>query len=320
VTIEPTTAAGARLPPPRERRATTAFTLIALFNLVVLVFFAGAVPLVPTIARLVTFGGPILTAGVLLTAALGLATGRAWASSVATPMLQLLIVAGGLNFVVALLHGRLDIPIVAGLAIWALAARPAPATRRVPASGAVLLGAAVLAASWPLLSSVALQPGGPLIAAQSDLQFSATASGGCSGPEVPSSGFAPATVDVTVSWAWSRADLVALGTDTVSIEWFTNRGDGLSGYTLDTVHPLEAGLIEANRFIGDSGAIVFAIDLAERGFESGIVTITMRRPNAVPATHGSLELHARYAHGPSDVYGLDPAAIWIVKDVTRCGW
>jgi hypothetical protein len=266
------------------------------------------------------FAGPLLTVAVLLTLALGVSTERAWASSVVTPVLLLVLASGILSFVLTLTRGGLEIPVGVALAIWALAAPPARGAGRLPVTGVVLLAAAVVAAAWPFVSSVALQPGGPLIVAPSDLQTSVTLTGACVQPGGAPPAEAPETVDVTVAWSWTRSDFLMMGTDTVTIAWYTARGDGLSGYGLDSVHPLGAGISESNRSLGGTPGIVFAVDIAERGFEPGQVTITLRRPNAVPVHHGSIEITAHYAHGPNDIYGQDPSAFWTARDPARCEW
>lgn len=306
----------ARNPPTtREYRAVIAFLGLATFGAVIWLLVAvGARPVLPVV-YLVTLAIPLLTILVLVIEAWGLAGRRAWAVAACTPMLVILLVAGIVSFVVALLQARLDIPLGALLAWWALRAAPEP--RPEPARGGLtstlLLGGLLLFSIAPLLTPVILTPGGLFLAGRSDLDASMTLDCG------PTSSAGPETIVATYRWSWRRAELVAGGTDQIAVSWFANGWSGSDSYSLRGTE-LGPGLSEANRMIGGESGVVFAVDLATSRFEPGQARVTLQREVDLESPHGSIELRARYAHGPADIYDPVSATRWDANQDARCEW
>jgi hypothetical protein len=321
VGTEPITAAPARRP-SREYRAVVAFTLSALLALTILVLLRGFLG-TPPIRNLVLLIGPSLSIGASFALAFGLANNRPWASAIVTPMLQLLLLAGLLSFLLTVTHGGIEIPFTAVLAIWALRAPMRAASgstdsvsgrRHRGAAGLLTTAAMAVSVVWPMASIALLANGGPLIVDHDALVPTFTAS--CdSSPGEP-----PTFVDVTYAWRWTRAEPVAGGVDTLTLEWVTVRDDGLSGYMLGPMATQAAGISETDRMIGDRPGIIFGIDLATTRFDPGQVTVKLEPPQAPPTGHGGVELAAHYLHSPATIYDPASPALWRIATPARCEW
>lgn len=302
-----------RTPATREYRAVIAFLGLATFGAVIWLLVAlGSRPVHP-IVYLVTLAVPLLTILVLVVEAWGLSGRRAWAVAACTPMLVILLVAGIVSFVVALVQARLDIPLGTLLAWWALRAPPEPRPQptRGGLAGVLLLGGLLLFSLAPLVIPVALTPGGLFIAGESDLDASMTVDCG------PTTNASPESIVVTYRWSWRRAELVAGGTDQVVVSWFGSGEDGLYTYSLAGTE-LGPGLSEANRLL--DGSVVVAVDMATNRFQPGQLRLTLQRDVDLASPHGSIELRARYAHAPADIYDPASAGQWDLDKPARCTW
>ena len=316
--------------PRRDLRAARVFVVVALYLAVVtLLVFAFATPRPPIVGP-VALIGPALSVITLLIAAAGLAWGRAWAYRAMTPLLVLLVVAGLISVALALLRLSLEIPLGAVLALWALRA-PIPAGAS-PVSGqargpvlvaALAVAALAVAVAWPLIAAVVLRPGGLLVAGDMAVSTNMTVRGDCLASADAPGGTAPESMDVTFTWSWLQPEPWPAGTDLITLTWFTMRDGGLSGYRLESVAAVGEGIVESNRWedMRSRSNITFAVDLGRRQFSPGEVTVTLRRPEAVPAGHGSVELYGQYVHGPASVYDAETPAVWRTHDVqARCEW
>ena len=101
--------------PSRESRATTTFVVSAVFALVILFIASAALGEFPLLLWTV-----LLMIGSLLATAVGLNGGAGWARAITTTMLQILLVTGVISSLLAIIQSRIEIPIGAILAIWAL--------------------------------------------------------------------------------------------------------------------------------------------------------------------------------------------------------
>jgi hypothetical protein len=304
-----------RVPARREDRAVIAFVLLTVFVAVITLLIATGVGQVHPLRFALAMAEPVLSVSVLLVAAFGLSRRRDWAVAACTPMLVILLVAGVISFFIALLQGRLDIPLGAVVAWWALRAAPEPRTERPHAGvgASLLVGAMLVFEVLPLLTPVALMPGGLLVVGASDLDDSMTL--GCGS----ASATGPESIVVTYRWAWRRAELLAGGIDQATVSWFGNGWAGSDVYVLVETE-LEPGVTEANRMLEGEGGVVFAIDLGTKRFAPGQVRLTLQRTLDTKSEHGSIEMRARYVHGPTDIYAPTSAGLWDTQTEARCEW
>jgi hypothetical protein len=308
-------AATGRRPPTREDRAAIALMLLATFVAVIwLIVATGARPALPVLF-LVAMVQPQMLLVLCVIAAWGLRQRRPWAVAACTPILVILLVAGLVSFVVALLQARLEIPLEAVLAWWALRAAPEARSepRRAGAGAWLMVGGLLLVNLLPLLTPVALTPGGPLVVSESDLDASMTVDCG------PTTNASPESIVVTYSWSWRRAELVAGGTDEVVVSWFGSGDAGSYTYSLAATE-LGQGLSEANRVLDPAASILVAVDMATNRFQPGQLRLTLERGVDLASPHGSIELRSRYAHAPADIYDPASAAQWHVDKPSRCTW
>lgn len=300
----------------REGRAAIAFLVLATFVAVIWAIVAiGARPVLPVLF-LLTMVEPLILLVILVVAAWGLNSRRPWAVAACTPMLVILLVAGLVSFVVAVLQARLQIPLGAVVAWWALRAPPEPRPEPVRAGmvGSLLVAGLLLVSLLPLATPIALAPGGPLIVSGSDLDTSMTLDCG------PTANAGPETIIVTYRWSWRRAELVAGGTDQVVVSWFANGYAGPDSYTLTETDFGQPGLSEANRVLAGQAGVVVAVDMATNRFEPGRLGLTLHRELDLDSPHGSIELRARYAHGPTDIYDPASVSLWDRDGEARCEW
>jgi hypothetical protein len=305
--------------PSREYRATTALVLSGLFTLLVVLLYGRTISSVPVIGAF-WLVGPVIGAVVELVLAFGLALRLQWAKAAMTPVLWILGVSGVLTFLASLATGRFDIPIGAILVAWALRAPPSSTPHAAPGQStssvltAILVGAFLVATVWPVIVPAATQPGGPLLAASTeiDLQIAAT-------PCVGESGVAndpPDAVDVVVGWTWARGEPMGAGLDAVVVSWATMAGvEGSGGYYLDEPIPQQPGITEEDR---SAAFTVYRNDLSVRGFEPGSVRIRLRRPNELVSGPGFVQVAVTYAHHYSGQVGTKPAGLWTRAAVTSC--
>ena len=316
---EPITAATAGRP-SREYRATTAFLLTGTFTLLVILLYAATISSVPAI-RAMTLAGPVIGSVVEIVIAVGLAWRLRWARAAMTPALSILAFSGVVTFLLSLAGGGIDIPLGAILAIWALRAPPRGAPDPAPGQpegrvlAPILVAVFVVVAAWPLIVPTAIQPGGPLIAASTDLDLELTATS-CAGeagvPDVP-----PEAIDVVLRWTWARDEPMRSGTDAVVLSWATMGREDLTGYYLDEPIQQQPGITEEDR----SGlSAVYRNDLAARGFEPGSVTFRLHRPHELASGPGLVQVAATYAHHYMGIVGTTPSAVWTRAEVMNCEW
>jgi hypothetical protein len=307
--------------PSREYRATAALLVTGIFTLLVILLYARTISSVPAIG-VITLAGYVIGALVELVIAFGLAWRLQWASAAMTPALWILGLSGVLTFVVSLAGGGVDIPIGAILAIWAL--RAPPRGTPDPAAGqslggaltAILVAALVVVAAWPLIVPAATQPGGPLIAASTDLHLELQPAAPCPGDAGPAH-VPPDSIDVVLRWTWAREEPMRSGTDAIVLSWATMGGEEIAGYYLDEPILQQPGITEEDR----SGLYaVYRNDLGVRGFEPGSVTIRLRRPNELGSGPGLVQVAATYAHHATGLTGTTPSGLWTRAEVMNCEW
>jgi hypothetical protein len=317
---EPITAEAAQRP-SREFRARTVLFIMGAISVLAIALYQGMISSVPAIGA-VSLAGPVVAAAVELVVAFGLALRLLWASAAMTPVLWILGVSGALTFVLSLATGRLDIPIGAILAIWALRAPPSSTPDAAPGQptrtvlAPIVVAALLVASAWPLIVPSVTQPGGPLLAASADLHLEVAAT-----PCVVDSVVAhdpPDALDIVVRWTWARSEPMRVGIDAVVLRWATMAGvEGSGGYYLDEPIPQDPGITEEDR------SALFAIyrnDLSIRGFEPGSATIRLRRPNELVSGPGIVQVAVTYAHHYNGQNGTTPAGLWTRAEVTTCDW
>ena len=319
---EPITAAAAGRP-SREYRATLAFLVGGLFTLLAVLLYVRTISSVPAIG-VTTIAGPVIGSVVELVIAFGLAWRLRWASAAMTPALWILALGGLLTFLVSLAGGGIDIPIGAILAIWALRAPPRATPAPAPAPGQsaggvlvpILVAALVVVAAWPMIGPTATQPGGPLIAADTDLNLELQTVAPCPG-DAGRAHDPPDAIDVVLRWTWARAEPMRAGTDAVVLSWATMGGEEVAGYFLDEPMPQDAGITEEDR----SGMFaVYRNDLGTRGFEPGSVTVRLRRPHEITSGPGLVQVAATYAHHYTGLVGPTVSGLWTRAVVMNCNW
>lgn len=308
--------------PSRQYRATTALLVTGVFTLFAILLYRGTISSVPAIAA-ASLAGPLIAAVVELVVAFGLAWRLPWANPAMTPVLWILGLSGALTFLASLAGGRLDIPIGAILAIWALRAPPSSVPHPPGGQSArtvlapVLVGGLVLAAAWPLIVPTVTQPGGPLIAASSDLSLELLSASPCPGDAGPAHD-PPEAIDVVLRWTWARAEPMRAGADAVVLTWETMGGpEGSGGFYLDEPIPQQPGITEEDR---SALFAVYRSDLAERGFEPGSVTIRLRRPDELRSGPGEVQVAAKYAHHSLSISGSQLQGVWTRAQVMNCEW
>ncbi|MEO5704210.1 MAG: hypothetical protein ABIR64_04355 [Candidatus Limnocylindrales bacterium] len=327
MTLEPSESVPLPLPPPpgrgpsREYRAAVAFMIGGGAILVVALLLSGSfLQTTPPIRGLIALVGVILGVLAMLGTAYGLSSGRRWAVAVATPMLVLLVLAGAIETIFALTRSTIHIPIGALLAIWALRAPlrtpvdGSGAGRAWGAVGALAFGAMLISTAWPVVSSLALQSGGPFIVGKESLHPTLELS--C--PGTP--GAAPVAVSVAYDWRWSRAEPWAAGNDTITLAAYIDREFESAGYNLDMTTHGSAGIWQSNVMIMEPQGFVFGIDLEQAGFEPGSVGFGLISSGEGPSPHGFIDVQATYLHAPVDTNRPDSAAEWQVQTHARCEW
>ena len=319
---EPITAAPAGRP-SREYRTTAAFLVTGVFTLVLVLLYRNTISSVPTIG-VMTLAGPLIGAVVELVIAFGLGWRLRWAAAAMSPALWIVALGGVLTFLVSLTAGSLDIPIGAILAIWALRAPPRgtpdPDTALRRSAGRViaptLVGVLVVVAAWPLIVPSLTRPGGPLIAASTDLDLDLQTAAACPGGAGPAHD-PPETIDVVLRWTWAREKPMRSGTDAIVFSWATMGGEEIAGYYLDEPIQQQPGITEEDR----SGLFaVYRNDLGARGFEPGSVTIRLHRPRELEAGPGLVQIVATYAHYYTGLTGTTPSGLWTRHEVVNCEW
>jgi hypothetical protein len=307
--------------PSREYRATAALLVTGIFMLLVILLYARTISSVPAIG-VITLAGYVIGAFVELVIAFGLAWRLQWASAAMTPALWILGISGVLTFILSIAGGGVDIPIGAILAIWALRApsrgTPDPAAGQ-PLGGAlsaILVVALVVVAAWPLIVPAATQPGGPLIAASTDLHLELQPAAPCPGDAGPVHD-PPETIDVVLRWTWARTEPMRAGTDAIVLSWATMGGEEIAGYYLDQPIQQESGITEEDR---SAMLAVYRNDLGARGFEPGSVTIRLHRPNELGSGPGLVQVAATYAHHYMGLVRMTPQGLWTRAVVMNCEW
>ena len=320
MTDEPTVEERGAPRPRREYRATAAFLVTGLFVLLVVLLYGRTASGVPVIGAL-SLAGPVVSAVALLLIAVGLALGSTWAQAAMKPALWIVVIGGAISFLVGLTAGSIGIPIGIVLGIWALRARPQVSPNQIagPSRGGVvapiLVAALLVTTAWPLIVPAATQPGGPLIAAASDLDLELTATpcpGEAGPPDTP-----PDFIDVVLRWTWARAEPMPAGQDAVVFSWATMGRSDPTNYFLDEPIPQQPGITEEDRFIMYAE---YRVDLEERGFEPGAVTIRLHRPHELASGPGLVQVAATYAHHYQGRVDLTPLGLWTRAEVVNCDW
>jgi hypothetical protein len=303
-----------------EGRASVAFKAIAAINAfaVVLAFFPPTVP--PARLWTISFNAASALLVVLLfVEARGLDRWRPWAIAIARPLLVVIAIAGAYQFVATLLDGRLRIPFDVALAVWAMLGTPE--TRPLPQFTRGGLGAAVVAAALSavmLFSQALFNWGGVIDVKAADLH--ATMSVDCG--TVAADGTVPDVVKVTYDWAWSASAPLPDGLDAIVVGWDGNDSLGRPLYLIGITPDTEQGVYSGRRRYPSidmasaagaesRGAWTWGVELLERGYAPGQLTVELRRAQQAPEDPQPLVIKAAYIH--DGVWRQDVAA-------ATCSW
>ena len=107
------------------------------------------------------------------------------------------------------------------------------------------------------------------------------------------------------------------GLDAIVFTWATMGRNDAPNYILDEPIQQQPGITEEDRFIMYA---VYRVDLAERGFEPGAVTIRLRRPHELASGPGLVQVAATYAHHYQGRVELTPMGLWTRAEVLNCEW
>jgi hypothetical protein len=246
----------------------------------------------------------------------GIDRSRPWALAAARPMLVVLGAWGAYAVIAGFSQGILRIPFELAFAVWAfLGDRGTVSTPRPVARSFGLIVAAI-----PLLGTMAFGYlvfgwGGLLDPDEQDLVASLQVDCGdpAAGP--------PAEIPVSFDWSWSSTAPLPNEVDTLVIGWSGDDAEGQPLYVYGrspTTDPtirsgrrgdLGRALVEEARAESSAG-FQWAVDLSERDYRPGQVTLTLRRARENPTGTPSLTIRMSYIH----------LGIWRSESVASCTW
>lgn len=299
-----------------EGRASMGLKAIAAINAfgIVLAFFPPAVP-APRLWTLSFNAASALLVVLLFLEARGLDRWRPWAIAIARPLLIVIALAGVYQFVATLLGGRVRIPFDIAIAAWAVLGPPetSPFPRFTSRGVGVVAVAAALSAVM-VFSQPLFNWGGALDVKASDLH--ATIAVDCG--TVAADGTVPNVVKVTYDWSWSASSPLPDGLDAIVLGWDGNDGLGrplyLIGITPDTGQGVYSGRrrypsIDMASEVGaeSRGAWTWGVELVERAYAPGHLTVELRRAQAAPTNPQPLAIKATYVHNGVWRQDLAPA-------------
>jgi hypothetical protein len=300
---------------PFEARASLVFKVVAAFGLIVggaVLLTAGGDPV--DASAVLALGAATGCAGLEIIEARGLDQRRPWALAAARPMLAVLVATGLLSSLVALGESRLELPIAAVLAFWALLgvaiARVPPRDRR--SNGMVVAFVALTVVTMGAHSVIG--PGGVLDVRKADLVDSIDVE--CGDP----ASAPPHALSIVYAWHWARTGLPASGLDSVVIAWSGADDVGASLYALAATPPTGSGVYAglsggpssdlAMTFAqGYQGSWEWGIALDEQHLQPGRIEVELQR-SAAPPHAGSLTVTADYIH----------LGVWQRQVEATCTW
>lgn len=304
VAADPGPTPGARPRRTLEERGRLTLLLIAGFigviGIVVSAYGTGTPQTTTGLVRLGLVVTVALVVVVYVIEARGLSALRPWAVAAIRPILLVEILLDLIDVAMGLGQGRLNVPVVTVLAIWALRGRPAvvPVPRLDRRGAAMVVGTIVVAGAVIGVDPV-LRPGGLLDVGQDSLTTSLSID--CPGGRLP-----PGDLTVTYRWNWAHAALIADGDDAIVIRWSGQDENGQDPYvvkdmpvTSTGVYPgwsdeMSTGLVQdlANEVPGASN---WGIELAEQGYAPGEVRVVLQRASSTPSD-GPVTVDATYIH------------------------
>ena len=246
----------------------------------------------------------------------GIDRSRPWALTAARPMLVVLGAWGAYAAIAGFSQGILRIPFELAFVVWAfLGDRPTlPTPRPVPRSYGLII------AAIPLLGTMAFGYlvfgwGGLLDPDEEDLVASLQVDCGDPG------GGPPAQIPVSFDWAWSSRAPLPNEVDTLVVGWSGDDADGeplyVYGQSPSTDPTIRSGqrgalgrsLVDEARAESSAG-FRWAVDLSQRDYEPGQVTLTLRLGSENPTETPSLTVRASYVH----------LGIWRSEATVSCAW
>jgi hypothetical protein len=300
-----------------EARASLALKLMAGINAagVLLSMFPPLVPV--SMLMTVAFSAAAAVLAVLyVVEARGLDRRRPWAVAAVRPVLILLGASGVSAVVIALNGGTMRVPFDGLLAAWAGlgAADPALAAGRVRRAAA-LVGAAGALLAVMVLAKPIFGWGGLFDVHQADLRASVHVACGA-----PAAGM-PRTLTVSYDWSWASTSLLPNQTDIVVIGWSGADPQGRPLFVIDEIPATAAGIYSgltgypsmsmADQVGAESEASFrWTIELRERGYEPGSVSLQLMRPREDPPGPNSVTFAVTYIH----------LGLWRETTHVTCSW
>jgi hypothetical protein len=300
-----------------EARASLALKLLAGINVagVVLAMFSPLVP-VSTLLTVAFSAAAAVLAVLYVVEARALDRRRPWAVAAVRPLLLLLGASGVSAVVIALNGGTMRVPFDGLLAVWAWLGAPDPTL----VAGRVRRAAALIGAAGALLAMMVLATplfgwGGLFDVHQPDLQASVHVECGA-----PAAGL-PRTITVSYDWSWTSTTLLPSQTDIVVIGWSGADAQGRPLYLIDEIPASAAGIYSgltgypstamADQVGAETEASFrWAIELGERGFEPGGISLQLMRPRGDPPGPNSVTFAASYIH----------LGLWRETTHVTCSW
>ena len=300
-----------------EARASLALKLMAGINATG-VLFAMFPPLTPvSMLMTVAFSAAAAVLAVLyFVVARGLDRRRPWAVAAARPLLILLAASGVSGVVIALTGGTMRVPFDGLLATWALLGAPDSTlvAGRIRRAG-VLVGATAALLALMVTAKPLFGWGGLLDVHQPDLRASLHVACGA-----PAAGM-PRTLTVSYDWSWSSTSLLPNQTDIVVIGWSGADPQGRPLFVIDEIPATAGGIYSgltgypsmsmADQAGAESEASFrWAIELRERGYEPGSVSLQLMRPREDPPGPNSVNFAVTYIH----------LGLWRETTHATCSW
>ena len=306
-----------------EHRAMLALRALAAIYLASIVFAFFWTPDSVALLPIVTFNvAAFILAITYLLIARGLWRVESWAVSVARPVLVLIIVEDVAALVLSLADGHFRLPVAAVVAGWALIG---PSGDRAPrptrfASLVLLLAAPLLATQ--LLNAPLFGWGGALDVQKADLSFAAVAScGPAGGNPGAAAGEPPASIHLTVDWAWRKGTPAPSGLDIVVLGWTGDDTQGRPLYLLGPSLPTQHGIYDGRHTYpslemgnavasASKGSWQWGIELDEQTLGPGRIEVDLARAREPSPGSQPLRLMVSYVH----------LGLWHVDMPLTCEW
>ena len=300
-----------------EARAALVFKVMAVIGLcgVILALIPDSLP--NSALQTATFNLATTLISILyFLEARGIDRGRQWALAAARPMLVVLGAWGAYAAVAGFGQGIVRVPFEVALAVWAfLGDRSTLPTPRPVARSFGLIGAAIPLIGTMAFGYIVFGWGGLLDPDEEDLVASLQVDCGDPGAGPP------AEIPVSFDWSWASRAPLPNEVDTLVIGWSGEDAAGEplyfygGGSTTDpSIRPGARGELGTSlvdeAWAESAAGFQWAIDLGQRDYEPGQITLALRLGSENPTGTPSLTVRASYVH----------LGIWRSEAAVACTW